>query len=61
MTPSAWTNAQTPDIVGTDSVLDEWVHVYPTFGRQHVLSPDCWCYPDTDEDHPGVLLHHEDN
>lgn len=24
---------------------DTGVHVYPTFGREHILSGDCWCCP----------------
>ena len=33
------------------------IHVYPTFGPEHVLEgKDCWCHPQMDEDF-DVLVH----
>jgi hypothetical protein len=34
---------------------EEAIHVYPLFGREHVISRDCWCCPQ--EEHEGVLVH----
>lgn len=41
-----------------DDELDEQprtVHVYPVFGRRHVLEGPCWCEPWLYED--GVVVH----
>jgi len=36
----------------------EYVHVYPQFGRAHVLvGKTCWCQPVPDEEVPTVLIH----
>lgn len=33
-------------------------HVYPVDDlREHNLSPECWCRPTRDEEHPGVWIH----
>jgi hypothetical protein len=36
-------------------------HVYPLFGREHQMSPDCWCHPEPDEEQPNMLVHNVDN
>ena len=33
-----------------DQEGDGLVHVYPCFGREHVVSYDCWCHPRLDWD-----------
>lgn len=35
------------------------VHVYPLFGRAHIVDGDaeaCWCVPETRREAPGVVL-----
>jgi len=40
----------------------EWIHVYPLFGREHVLDGfTCWCNPDVDEECPDVIVHNVEN
>jgi hypothetical protein len=36
---------------------DELVHVFPVYGREHVMSRDCWCYPERDLDEPALIIH----
>lgn len=31
------------------------LHVAPTFGREHILSPYCWCHPEIDDNR--VITH----
>lgn len=34
------------------------IHVYPTFGREHVLDGlTCWCRPERDAECPDVVVH----
>jgi hypothetical protein len=36
-------------------------HVYPLFGREHVISDteECWCEPEVDDDgETVVIIHH---
>jgi len=41
---------------------DDLIHVYPTFGREHVLlGLTCWCHPEPDTTTPSVVIHHEHN
>ncbi len=41
---------------------DEYVHVYPLFGRKHVTEGlQCWCQPERDPVAPNVIIHHEEN
>lgn len=45
-----------------DDELDEQprtVHVYPVFGRRHVLEGPCWCEPWLYED--GVVVHNQEH
>lgn len=40
----------------------EFIHVYPLFGREHILvGLTCWCCPEPDPLTPTVIVHHEDN
>ena len=40
--------------------MSEFLHVYPLFGREHVLEgTDCWCEPEPDEENPLILVHNE--
>jgi hypothetical protein len=36
-------------------------HVYPTFGREHEMTPECWCHPEPDDEQPNLLIHNVDN
>jgi len=37
---------------------EEFIHVYPLFGREHVLKGmRCWCQPEPDEHEPLVIIH----
>lgn len=43
-------------------VDDELVHVFPLFGREHVLDGRaCWCHPDRDSTCPELVLHNVAN
>ena len=33
------------------------VHVFPTFGKPHILSVFCWCEPIRDIDEFHVIIH----
>ncbi len=34
------------------------IHVYPLFGREHViLGLNCWCHPERDEAEPRLVIH----
>lgn len=45
-----------------DVLKPEYIHVYPTYGRSHVLEGlSCWCHPERDKDEATVIIHHEDN
>jgi hypothetical protein len=33
------------------------VHVVPLLGKEHELSPSCWCHPDPDPDLPNLFVH----
>ena len=46
---------------GSLYVLVEVQHVYPLFGRRHILRPHCWCHPEWDNAFAGVLVHNVDN
>lgn len=40
------------------------VHVYPTYGREHDTSCQCWCEPELDcvgESGAQLWVHREDN
>ena len=39
-------------------MMDEPIHVYPLFGREHVTDGPCWCEPEPLPDEPRVLVHH---
>jgi hypothetical protein len=32
-------------------------HVYPLFGREHILAADYWCQPQPDPEYPSLLIH----
>jgi hypothetical protein len=34
---------------------EDEVHIVPTLGPEHVLSPQCWCHPERDSDVPLYL------
>lgn len=38
-----------------------FIHVYPTFGREHVIAVECWCCPKPLTDQPSVYVHEADN
>lgn len=46
---------------GLNSEADEIVHVYPLFGREHVMSIECWCHPEIDEECDNVVVHNVEN
>lgn len=33
------------------------IHVYPTFGPAHDLTPTCWCQPQPDTEQAAVIVH----
>ena len=33
------------------------IHLYPLFGREHVMTTDCWCHPERDPTQPEVVIH----
>jgi hypothetical protein len=36
----------------------EYLHVYPLFGREHVIKGlECWCHPVLDDEVPNVVVH----
>lgn len=38
------------------------IHVYPFFGREHVLEGvSCWCRPTRDDEEPTVVIHNPDH
>lgn len=38
------------------------VHVYPLFGREHNLDGDeCWCHPEPDLYYENVVVHNVEN
>lgn len=43
--------------VGRLTDENEFIHVYPLFGREHVLSMGCWCHPEPLFDLPIVIEH----
>lgn len=47
------TNSDNPGEV----VVGDGVHVFPLFGRAHVLTMDCWCHPQRDTEEPSVVIH----
>jgi hypothetical protein len=45
-----------------DVDTDAYTHVYPTFGRVHVLIGfTCWCRPAMDPECATLVIHNEDN
>ena len=49
-------------VCGADADLDDQIiHIYPTFGRQHVTDQrdGCWCHPRVELTDGGVLVIHE--
>lgn len=43
-----------------DSLGEDVVHVYPLFGRKHVITGiNCWCSPSMTRD--GVMIHNVEN
>ena len=63
MTPIEHLKAEDEN-VNAESVAtigNEYVHVYPLFGRVHEVSIHCWCHPEHDAVNPLVLVHHVDN
>jgi hypothetical protein len=40
---------------------DRDLHVYPEFGRPHVMSQFCWCEPEEDGEYSAVYIHHQDH
>lgn len=40
-----------------DTEVPKVVHVFPLFGREHVMSIDCWCRPAPLPDNLFVYLH----
>ena len=42
--------------------VQECVHVYPLFGREHVLEgDDCWCHPEHDPEFENLIIHNVEN
>ncbi len=39
--------------------LEQRIHVYPVFGRDHVTDCglDCWCHPTVDVFEPALIIH----
>jgi hypothetical protein len=37
------------------------IHVYPSFGREHDFTDDCWCHPEWSTLKPGTLIHNAEN
>jgi len=59
-------NVNRPPPAPPEDIEEEWekpefVHVFPLFGREHVLSLACWCHPSTDSEQPTVILHNVEN
>lgn len=50
-----------PQLQTTETDDDEGlIHVYPLWGREHVLEGmSCWCHPQVDEH--GVVIHNAEN
>lgn len=37
---------------------EQRVHIYPLYGRKHVLEGvECWCQPTRDSKEPWVIVH----
>jgi len=50
------------DEAADESEASKLIHVYPTFGRPHVLlGYTCWCRPEIDAENDRVVIHHEEN
>jgi hypothetical protein len=47
-----------PDPIAIATVVEDEVHVYPLFGREHQLVNTCWCQPERDTQEPAMLVHH---
>lgn len=46
------------EVMETYDPVEDLVHVYPLFGREHVLNGfACWCNPERDLDNPYVVIH----
>jgi hypothetical protein len=45
------------------SEIDERIHVYPTFGREHIISntEPCWCEPEPLPDEPCIIVHNAEH
>jgi len=51
-------------LAATDDTSAKRIHVYPLFGREHVLEGmSCWCEPEVDEevDEYAVVIHNPDH
>lgn len=45
-----------------DEEEDEYIHVYPLFGKEHVLNGiECWCHPEQDAEYPCIVIHNVEN
>lgn len=50
-------------LAAPEDVQESVIHVYPNFGREHVLEgfeqgAMCWCHPDIDMFGTGVMVTH---
>lgn len=43
------------------TILPDAVHVYPLFGREHILTDSCWCHPQPDPQEPTLLIHNQEH
>jgi hypothetical protein len=47
-----------PMVEPRDYLPDDAVHVFPLFGREHVLDGlGCWCHPEPLPEQPSVIVH----
>lgn len=49
---------QSPSLSDVLRIVADEQHVYPTFGREHVMTMECWCLPERDPEEPKVVIHH---
>ena len=55
VTPADWFVVESRcDNLETGETVD-FVSLVPSFGPEHVMSPECWCHPATSQD--NVITH----
>lgn len=37
--------------------IHTFIHCHPTFGDEHILTPDCWCNPRHDAENWHIIIH----